>query len=200
MHKLGITGGIASGKSTVTRTLKDLGAIVIDADEVAHRIIEPGQPAWQDIVDYFGPGVLDSNNYINRPLLGDIVFNDHEKLVMLNRFTHPRVIEYYRNTLAELAESDPDAIVVLEVPLLFESGMQNMCDEVWVVWLDEENHVRRLMERNNFDKETARNRIKIQMSLDEKARRADLVIDNTGKPGDVAETVKKHFTALQKKL
>ena len=139
MYKLGITGGISSGKSTVACTLKELGAIVIDADEVAHRIIEPGQPAWQDIVDYFGPEVLDANNRIDRPRLGDMVFNDHEKLVMLNRFTHPRVIEYYRTTLAELAESNSAAVVVLEIPLLFESGMQNMCDEVWVIWLDEDN-------------------------------------------------------------
>lgn len=200
MFKLGVTGGIASGKSTVTRTLRELGAIIIDADEVAHHIIEPGQPAWQDIIDYFGPEVLDADRSINRPRLGEIVFNDHEKLVMLNRFTHPRVYDYYRRVLGELEEASPSSVVVLEIPLLFESGMQNLCDQVWVIWLDEDTQVRRLMERNGFSREAALNRIHIQMPLEEKARRADLVIDNTRSMADVAGLVRQHFTELQQKL
>ncbi len=199
MIKLGLTGGIASGKSTVCNTLRSLGAIIIDADLVAHRVIEPGQPAWQDIVDYFGREVLNADNFINRPALGEMVFDNPEKLIVLNRFTHPRVLEYYINTLAELEQSQRSAVVVLEIPLLFESRMNNLCDEVWVVWVDTETQIKRLIRRNGFDQATAVKRINIQMPLDDKARLADVIIDNSKPECEVSREVSSLFTDLLQK-
>jgi len=193
MRVIGLTGGIASGKTTVSSILKDLGAVVIDADEVARRVVEPGQPAWQDILATFGPGVLNDDRTLNRPALAARVFGDPELLQKLNRITHPRVREYIEQKLAYLREQRPDAVVVLDVPLLYESGMDKMADEVWVVWVDEEVELARLMERDGLAREDALKRLRAQMPLREKARRADRVIDNTGTRQETARQTTRFF-------
>jgi dephospho-CoA kinase len=178
MKIIGLTGGIASGKSTVSRALRELGAIIIDADEVAHAIIEPGKPAWKDIVEHFGLGVLNPDQTIDREKLGAIVFNDPEKLQVLNQITHPRVGEQFKQMIKDIKSQQADAVLFIEVPLLYETHMDRICDEVWVVWVDEETQIQRLMKRDGLSREDALKRIDAQMSLDEKARRADFVIDN----------------------
>lgn len=178
MKIIGLTGGIASGKSTVSRALRDLGAIVIDADEVAHTIMEPGKPAWEDIIEHFGSGVLNADQTIDREKLGAIVFNNPERLQVLNQITHPRVGEQFKQMITTLRAEKSDAVLFMEVPLLYETHMERICDEVWVVWVDEETQIQRLMKRDGLLREDALKRIDAQMSLDEKARRAEFVIDN----------------------
>jgi dephospho-CoA kinase len=155
-----------------------LGAIIIDADEVAHAIIEPGKPAWEDIVEHFGSEVLNPDQTIDREKLGAIVFNDPEKLQVLNQITHPRVGEQFKQMIKDIKSQQADAVLFIEVPLLYETHMDRICDEVWVVWVDEETQIQRLMKRDGLSREDALKRIDAQMSLDEKARRADFVIDN----------------------
>jgi len=186
LYIIGLTGGIASGKSTVSRTVAELGAKIINTDEIAHQIIEPGEPAWDDIVKYFGAGILNPDNTIDRVKLGAIVFQDSASLQQLNSITHPRVMERMRSELTRIAEDQPDAIVFMEVPLLYETHMEKLCQEVWVVWLDRETQINRLMARDKLGREDALRRIASQMPLEEKAKRADRIIDNSG---SVQETI-----------
>lgn len=179
MKIIGLTGGIASGKSTVSRVLKELGAIIIDSDEVAHEIIAPRKPAWNDIIKLFGAEILNPDMTINRAELGKIVFNDARKLKVLNEIVHPRVAERFKDDLQEIRSMQPDAVVVVDVPLLFESHMDRICDVVWVVWVDRETQKQRLMKRNNYSVDEAMIRIDAQMPLNEKAGLADVVIDNS---------------------
>lgn len=178
MKIIGLTGGIASGKSTVTRTLLDLGAIIIDSDELAHNIMKPYKPAWKDIVKIFGTEILNPDETINRDRLGQIVFNDPDKLRELNQITHWRIAERYKEDLRIIRKEKPEAIVVMEIPLLYETHAERICDEVWVVWVDRETQMERLMQRDGISREDAIKRIEAQMDLDEKARLADVVIDN----------------------
>ncbi|MEN6462653.1 MAG: dephospho-CoA kinase [Syntrophomonas sp.] len=196
MKIIGLTGGIASGKSTVARTLKDLGVILIDSDDLAHAVIEPNQPAWNDIVKSFGKQILNPDMSINRAKLGDIVFNDSVKLDELNQIIHPRVMEKHRHDLQQIEKVHPEAIVVMDVPLLFETHMEQMCNEVWVVWVDRETQIKRLMARNNYSREEAIARINAQMSLDEKAEQADAVIDNSKSIEETIETTTRYFNNI----
>ncbi len=191
-----MTGGIASGKSTVSRALRELGAIVIDADEVAHSIVEPGKPAWEDIVALFGMEILHEDQTINRDKLGSIVFDDPERLLELNQITHPRVMEQFKHMLQTIKFEKPDAVVFIEVPLLYETHMERICDEVWVIWVDEETQIERLMKRDNLGREDAIKRIDAQMNLDEKARRADIVIDNRQTMEETIETATKYYKSI----
>ena len=150
MKIIGLTGGIASGKSTISRALRELGAIVIDADEVAHTIMEPGKPAWEDIIEHFGSGVLYADQTIDREKLGAIVFNNPERLQVLNQITHPRVGEQFKQIITTLRAEKSDAVLFIEVPLLYETHMERICDEVWVVWVDEETQIQRLMKRDGY--------------------------------------------------
>lgn len=199
MKIIGLTGGIASGKSTVSRILKDLGAIIIDADETAHSVIEPNKPAWRDIVQNFGEAILNPDMTINRDKLGEIVFQDPQQLDRLNHITHPRIMESFKDDFQRIKTNSPDAIVVLEVPLLYETFMDRMCDEVWVVWVDRETQIKRLIGRNNYSEEEAIRRIESQIPLDEKARRADLVIDNRGTVEETISSATKYFNAILSK-
>jgi dephospho-CoA kinase len=198
MKIIGLTGGIASGKSTVSRALKDLGAIIIDSDEVAHEIIAPRKPAWNDIVKLFGTKVLNPDMTINRDILGEIVFNDPAKLQALNQIVHPRVAERFKNDLQEIRNMQPHAVVVMDVPLLFESHMERICDVVWLVWVDRETQKQRLMKRNNYSEEEAIIRIDAQMPLDEKAQMADVVIDNSHSIEETIATATRYFKDIMK--
>ncbi|HWP97723.1 MAG TPA: dephospho-CoA kinase [Syntrophomonadaceae bacterium] len=179
MRIIGLTGGIASGKSTVKKALEELGAVVISGDDVAHEIMMPGKPAWADTVEIFGEEILNPDQTINRAKLGSIVFNDSRLLKELDHIAHPRVMEHFKNELQETRAANPNAIVVMEIPLLYEAHMDRICDEVWVVWVDRETQITRLMNRNELSREDAIKRIESQMSLEEKAQRADRVLDNT---------------------
>jgi dephospho-CoA kinase len=193
MKIIGLTGGIASGKSTVTRTLLDLGAIIIDSDELAHNIMKPYKPAWKDIVKIFGTEILNHDETINRDRLGQIVFNDPDKLRELNQITHWRIAERYKEDLRLIRKEKPEAIVVMEIPLLYETHAERICDEVWVVWVDRETQMERLMQRDGISREDAIKRIEAQMDLDEKARLADVVIDNRHSIEETNETATKNY-------
>jgi len=196
MKIIGLTGGIASGKSTVARTLRELGATVIDADEIAHSVIEPGKPAWEDIVKKFGSHILKPDQTIDREKLGAIVFNDPELLQELNQITHPRVAEQLKHIITTMHIEQSHAILFLEVPLLYETHLERICDEVWVVWVDEETQIQRLMKRDNLSREDAIKRIDAQMSLDEKARRADVVIDNRSSLEETIAKATKYYNEI----
>ncbi|MHB1125712.1 MAG: dephospho-CoA kinase [Bacillota bacterium] len=179
MFVIGLTGGIASGKSTISAILRAKGAHILDADIIAREIVEPELPAWKDIVDYFGPGVLKEDRSLDRAALAKAVFGNPEVLLKLNGFTHPRVIartdeliEYYRT-------ADPSGVVVVDAPLLIEAGMSNMVDEIWVVAADKETQIKRIMERDKFTWEEAMKRINSQMPLKDKMKFAHRVIDTT---------------------
>ena len=191
-----MTGGIASGKSSVSTTLAQLGAIIIDGDEIAHHLIEPHQPAWEEIVKVFGEDILLPDESINRATLGAIVFNDPEQLLLLDRITHPRVIAQVEEELRRVKSIQPEAMVVLEIPLLYEVNMDRLCDQVWVVWVDRETQINRLMTRNGFSREEALKRIDSQMPLDEKAQRADVIIDNRGKLEETIRLATRYFNDI----
>lgn len=193
MKIIGLTGGIASGKSTVSKTLADLGAVVIDGDKTAHQLMEPYQPAWEEIVQKFGSEVLNPDMTIDRAKLGAIVFNDPEQMNVLNSITRPRIIENIRNELEQMKTTRPDAVIILDVPLMFEAQMDKLTDQVWVVWLDRETQIARLMERNGHTLEEAVKRIDSQMSMDEKKQLADVVIDNTGSMEETLRVATRYF-------
>jgi len=188
MKTIGLTGGIASGKSMVARVLQEMGAVLLSADKIGHQIIEPGKTAYYDLIDNFGKEILNADGTINRKELGGIVFKDPQKLQLLNQLTHPPIMQEIKLKLAQIEQEQPEAIVVMEIPLLYETRMEKLFDQVWVVWVDRETQIKRLMARDAIDRSDAISRIDSQMPLDEKARRADLVIDNCG---SIEETIAK---------
>jgi len=188
VHVIGLTGGIASGKSLVSRELKRLGATVIDADQIARDVVRPGSPGWEMVAGEFGRSVIGSDGNLNRKALGQLVFNNPLELQRLNRITHPLILAEIEKLLQQY-RSEPGGIVVLDAPLLFETGLDRSVDEVWVVLVDHQTQVTRLMERDRLTKAEAERRIRLQMSLEEKAFRADRVIDNWGLPEETARQV-----------
>ncbi|HZJ84549.1 MAG TPA: dephospho-CoA kinase [Syntrophomonadaceae bacterium] len=196
MKILGLTGGIASGKSTVSQVFKELGAYIIDADKVAHEIVEPGNPAWRDVIRHFGDEIINPDSTINREKLGDMVFGNEELLDALNKITHPRVMERFKDELQCIRTNNPDAIVIMEVPLLYETHLERLCDLVIVVWLDRETQIKRLMLRDKISEEAAIKRIDSQMDLDEKAKLADYVIDNRKTIEETIKIATKYYNEI----
>ena len=185
MLVVGLTGGIASGKSMVSGILRSLGACIIDADVIAHELIKPGLPAWQEIVEQFGQGILLEDGRINRPLLGRIIFRDPEKRAVLNSILHPRIFEEVERQKKEIERKSPDAVVILDAALLIETRAHERVDAVILVQVSEELQIKRLMERNRLTREDAIERIRAQASLEEKKRHAGYIIDASKSPEDV---------------
>lgn len=180
MFVVGLTGGIASGKSTVSLLLKDKGAVIIDADEIARQIMQPDKPAWFKVINHFGHEILNEKEYIDRKKLADIVFSDKRQLEFLNSFTHPEIINEIKSQL-EYYKSLQKEVVIIDAALLLEVGLDAIVDEVWVVTVDEKVQLERLMNRDkNLNKEQAMSRIRSQMPQEEKIKYADRVIDNSG--------------------
>jgi len=177
---LGLTGGIGCGKSTISRKLAEKGALIIDADKIAREIVQPGEPAWQEIVDWLGPKVLQRDKSLNRQLLGQIIFNDPKSRRRLTDLTKPRVLERMEQKRRKAREQDPSLIIVFDVPLLIEEGLQNMVDKVLLVVASEEVQVERLMKRDHLSREAALKRIRSQMPLSEKIKYAHYVLNNSG--------------------
>lgn len=180
MLNVGLTGGIACGKSTVARLFAEKGAFHIDFDRLAHAVQEPDQPAWQQIVDYFGSDILHPDRTIDRTKLGAIVFKDKSKRAMLNSIVHPAVFGAWCCRTQEIKEIKPDAIMLSDAPLLIEERMQPLFDLVMLVYISEEEQMDRLMERNGLSREKARLRLASQMSIDAKLPFAQIVIRNQG--------------------
>jgi len=193
---VGLTGGIASGKSVVSGILKSLGVYIIDADLIARDLVRPGLPAWQEIVEKFGREILLEDGNIDRKLLGRMIFKDQEKRKLLNSILHPRIFEEAERQKREIEGRDPDAIVVFDVALLIETGAYKHVDAVILVYADKELQIKRLMERDGYTETEALERIEAQMSGEEKKRYADYVID-TSKP---YEDVKKEVVEIVKEL
>ena len=192
----GLTGGIASGKSTVSRILSDAGAHVIDADQIAKEEVEKGTPAYRDIVSFFGRGILQTDGAIDRKRLADIIFNDPEKKARLNAIVHPHVHRRTQQKIADISRRTSDAVVILDIPLLLEAGMDRNLDELIVVYAPESIQLERLMQRDAIDAAAAMARIRSQMPIDEKRRRATIVIDNSGSLDDCRRQALEVFERL----
>jgi dephospho-CoA kinase len=175
---IGLTGGIGSGKSFVSGLLKELGAEVIDADEVARAALDRGGPAYHDAVAAFGEGILDADGHIDRARLADTVFSDDAARARLNAIVHPRVREEMARALEEARQKDTE-VVVMDVPLLYENSLEAGVSEVLVVWTPETIQVERAVARGMREIDV-RARIRAQLPIDEKRSRADIVIDNSG--------------------
>jgi len=180
MLKVGLTGSIAVGKSYVVSVLRDLGCVVFDADKVAHSVMEPGRPAYQDIVNEFGSEVLAEDGSIDRARLGAIVFADEARRKRLNEIVHPRVITEQDRLLHEAEAADPGGIALIDAALMIESGGYKRFDKLIVAFCDTETQIQRLMKRNQISREDAERRVAAQMSSDEKRKYADYEIDTSG--------------------
>ncbi|UMZ72564.1 dephospho-CoA kinase [Natranaerofaba carboxydovora] len=193
---IGLTGGIASGKSLVATILSELGAKIIDADLIAKQFTSPGSTILFEIWEEFGDEVMTPDKTLDREKLGNIVFSSPEKKKKLESILHPYIITEIKRKANEFKETDPNTIVVVDVPLLFEVGLDSLFDYVWVVWVDEETQLERLKMRDNLEEKGALDRIRAQMDLDEKAKKADIVINNTGCHDETRKQVEKAWNNL----
>ncbi len=176
MKTIGITGGICSGKSTVTRFLEDLGAVIIDADKIGHEALEPDTEVWHKVVDTFGRQVLTSGGSIDRKRLGEIVFGSPELLLKLNQITHPRIYQMAKTRLEDCRKRGA-SVVVLEAPLLPKVGWASLIDELWVTTASEAAALRRLQERRGLSRTESLARIRSQVPVQEQINCADVTID-----------------------
>ncbi len=197
---VGLTGGIATGKSTVSALLRQLGCEIIDADLLAREVVEPGQPAWTTIVAEFGQDVLTGDGTLDRKKLGAIVFADPERRRRLEAITHPAIRERFQARLDELAEKGFTGIVIFDAAVMIESGNYKNMDRLVVVVTDEPTQMSRLRGRDGTDDAEGRRKIASQMPLSEKAKLADYVIDNSGDRHATAEQVRRVFAALMSEL
>ena len=179
MILVGLTGGVATGKSTVAKMFERCGAIVIDADELAREVVEPGKPAWHAIVNTFGRQVVRPDRSLDRHVLGDMVFRNRSKLRQLERIIHPRVAREQARLTKAIARKHPNAVVIYEVPLLFEVGVDKRVDKTIVVTANRNSQIARLKKRNGLSGAEAIRRIRSQMPLAEKIQRADHVLNGT---------------------
>ena len=180
MKIIGLTGGTGSGKGFVSERLKKRNAYVMDADKIAHEIIEKDKPAYKEIVDYFGRSILDESGCIIRRKLGDIVFSDSEKLAFLNKCTHKYINMEIMRIIDEVRpQTDKYTAIVIDAPLLAEAGLTDICDDIWVVYADSEVRVKRIMERDSITEEQARNRIASQKTWEEYQALGAVIIDNS---------------------
>ena len=190
MLTIGLTGGIGTGKSTVSGMLAELGAVILNADIVGHEAYLPHQNVWQDVVDAFGREILNERDEVDRPKLGAIVFGDQAALQRLNGIVHPWMYRRMEYLLEEL-RTKRTPVVVLEAALLFEANWTPLVDEVWVTSASEEPVLQRLQHRNGMTVQQIRDRMKTQLSNEERAKNADVVIDTNGTVNDVRAQVKK---------
>ncbi len=180
MIKIGLTGGIGSGKSTVAGLFRKRGAYIIDIDVIAHSVERPGSMAWNSIVQCFGREILNEDSMINREALGGIVFRDNAKLKELNAIVHPVIFDEWQRRINDIGSTDEEAVVLSDIPLLIEVGWHKAVDIVILVYTSPDVQEKRMMERNGYSHEEARARLESQMPIDEKIPFADVVINNEG--------------------
>jgi dephospho-CoA kinase len=180
MLKVGLTGGIASGKSTVSRIFASFGAKVLDADEVAREVLLPGQPAWTKLRRAFGQEFFHSDGTVKRKQLRKLVFADPEKRSQLNAIVHPEVMKEINRRSEILSSSVQTGVLLVDVPLLLEVGVANRFDKVVVVYVSKSVQINRLQQRDGISEEEAKQALKAQMALSKKVEQADYVIDNSG--------------------
>ncbi|MUL40762.1 dephospho-CoA kinase [Streptomonospora sp. PA3] len=196
MLRVGLTGGIGSGKSAVARRLADHGALIIDADRIAREVVEPGTSGLEEIVAEFGTEVLTDDGRLDRPRLGEIVFSDSARLAKLNAIVHPRV---GKRTEELMARASADAVVVYDVPLLVENDLGGLYDVVVVVDVGEEEQVARVVRDRGMPEDQVRARIRAQATRAQRCAAADIVIDNSGTPEELDAKVAEVWEQLRKR-
>ena len=194
---VGLTGSVGTGKSTVANSFKELGAYVIDWDELAREVVRPHSKAWKEMVEHFEKNVLNEDLTINRQKLAEIVFSDKEKLEKLDQIVHPEVFEEDERITNEIRSIDPDALIIKDIPLLFELTRPVFVDKIVVVSASEQTQLRRLEEKG-MSREDAQNRIKSQFPLEEKIKSADFVINNDGSLEETKRQVEEIYSSLRK--
>jgi dephospho-CoA kinase len=197
MILVGLTGGVATGKTTVAELFQRCGAVVIDADQLAREVVEPGKPAWRDIVRAFGRTVLHPDRTLNRQALGTIAFKNKTTLRRLERIIHPRVAREQARLTRQAMRKKPRAVVIYDVPLLFEAGIDGRVDTTIVVTTDRDTQIARLKKRNGLTRAEALRRIKSQMPLSEKRRLADYVVDGNTSLDKLADDIACLYNTLQ---
>jgi dephospho-CoA kinase len=198
MGYFGLTGGVASGKSTVARMFEELGAKVIDADRIGHELLGSTQLPYNEIVRRFGKEVLDASGEIDRRRLGAIVFSDAAKLRELNAILHPRIIERVEEEAQRYRAQDPRAVILVDAALIFEAGIGSRFEKLLVAWCPPEMQIDRLMAKAGLSRKKAEQRVAAQIPSDEKRRRADYVIDCSGSLEDTRKQVERLFLELRR--
>ncbi|MBE0338896.1 dephospho-CoA kinase [Paenibacillus sp. 23TSA30-6] len=177
---IGLTGGIATGKSTVSALLVAKGALLIDADAIAREVMLPGHPVLAAVIQHFGQAVMNSDGTLHRKKLGEIVFGDPVQRQALNDITHPAIREEMRTRMESYEREHPDKLVLADIPLLYESGLESLYDEIMVVYVPRDVQLQRLILRDGLTEEQAGLRLSSQMDIEHKRSLADIVIDNSG--------------------
>ncbi len=195
---VGLTGGVASGKSVVSRILKEEGAYLIDADQIARELVQPRTSAWEELVKVFGKEILQKDGSIHRKKLAAKVFSDPKQRDLLNRTLHPRIKEEMGRRLKAIGQKDPEAIVVIDAPLLVETGDHREMDKVIVVISTEAQQIARLREREGMDQEEARRIMASQIATEEKVKVADFVIRNEGSLEETERRAREVFQELKR--
>jgi dephospho-CoA kinase len=200
MIVIGLTGNIGSGKSTVARRMHSLGAKIIDADQIAREVVQPGTPALQDLASKFGPDVLDSAGGLDRKKMASIVFADPQAIVILNQITHPRIIDEVKRRINKFKREAKigvgSGVLVIDAPLLIEVGLDHIVDEIWVIKVDRKVQIARLVKRDGLTTEEALWRIAAQMPQEDKINRATRVIDNSGEKSVTVKQVDRCWNEM----
>ena len=195
--KVGLTGGIACGRSTVAKMFEERGCYCIDADRIAHRLLQPPSPTWKRVVEFFGRDILNPDQTINRARLGMIVFSDRAKRERLNSIVHPEVITEENRLVEEYLNSGGQGIVIVDAALIIETGSYRRFDKIVVVYTDEQTQLERLIERNGLSPEEAKRRMAAQLPLKEKLRYADYKISTSGRLQDTERELEEVFQSLK---
>ncbi len=195
---VGLTGGVASGKTAVSEVLREEGAYIVDADQIARDLVRPQRPAWSEIVRIFGKEILQEDGSIDRKKLADRVFADPDQRKLLNQILHPLITGEIDRKTGEIAQKDPKAIVVIDAPLLIEVGYQRRVDKLMVVTSTQIEQIERVKARDGISSEEAMRIVSSQMPVEEKVKLADFVIRNEGSLAEVREKAKEVFRELKK--
>jgi dephospho-CoA kinase len=196
MRYFGLTGGVASGKSTVARMFAELGTTIIDADRLGHELIRRGLPAYEEIVQRFGPQILNRSQEIDRKRLGTIVFRDPQKLQELNAILHPRIIEGVELLARAFHARDPRTVIIVDAALIYEAGIDGHFAKIIVAWCRPEQQIERLMTNASLSRRDAERRVTSQMPVEEKRRRADYEIDCSLRLGETRRQVETLYPKL----
>lgn len=197
MLKVGLTGGIGTGKSHVAKIFIELGCYVFDADKIARQVVEPGEVGFEKVVAEFGKEILAEDGTIDRAKLGQIVFSSPEKREKLNQILHPIIIAKQDSLISETIDQDPNAIVIIDAALMIETGSYKRFDKLIVVYCDRESQIERVMKRNNLPRNEVESRINSQMPSDEKRKYADIEIDTSGTFEETEDKVKAVYQELK---
>ncbi|NMO95474.1 dephospho-CoA kinase [Paenibacillus lemnae] len=193
---IGLTGGIATGKSTVSSMFLRKGALLVDADVIAREVMLPGHPVLAEVAAHFGSGILLPDGHLDRKRLGEIVFNEPQERLVLNGITHPAIRGEIKRQIEEHEQKSPDRLIVVDIPLLFESNLQALYDQTVLVYVPRTLQLDRLMKRDGLSLEQAESRVNSQMDIEEKKKLADVVIDNSGSLDDSQSQVDKLWNRM----